>query len=146
MGNIMKYVIALPLPQVDLKLITLTNSEENGLIIKLLLKIDYVLWKRPNIQYKDILIVKVIVGVVFSLKKSISITLYILSLIAVVLLTMGIFILIITIQEKLFVPNDYLMWTFNYPTSRFVFIYELYLFLGLLQGDGSSVSKGKSIP
>lgn len=43
---------------------------------------------------------------------------------------MGIFILIVTIQEKLFVPNDYLMWTFNYPNSRFVFIYELYLFFG----------------
>lgn len=65
------------------------------------------------------------------MKSLISIILYILSLVAIVLLTMGIFILIVIIQEKLFVPNDYLMWTFNYPTSRFVFIYELYLFWGL---------------
>lgn len=46
-------------------------------------------------------------GVVF-LKSLISIFLYILSLIATVLLTMGIFLLIVIIQEKLFVPNDYL--------------------------------------
>ncbi|WP_062051062.1 hypothetical protein [Bacillus sp. JCM 19034] len=61
------------------------------------------------------------------MKKPISI---ILSLIAIVILTMGIYLLIITIQEMVFVPNDYVMWTFNYPTSRLIFIYELYLLIG----------------
>lgn len=68
---------------------------------------------------------------VFSLKRLLSIILFILSIIAAVILTIGIFILIVKIQNKLFVPEDYLMWTFNYPNSSFIFIYELYLFFGL---------------
>ena len=65
-----------------------------------------------------------------------STALYILKLVALVILTIGIYILIITIQKKLFVPDDYLMWTFNYPASRFVLIYEVYLFLGILYISG----------
>ncbi|KAB7709056.1 hypothetical protein F9802_02705 [Bacillus aerolatus] len=65
------------------------------------------------------------------MKKLKSIIFYILSLIAIVILTMGIYILIVAIQEKLFVPPEYMMWAFKYPASRLVFIYELYLFGGL---------------
>lgn len=38
--------------------------------------------------------------------------------------------LIAAVQNKLFVPEEYLMWIFKYPTSRLVFIYEIYLFAG----------------
>lgn len=38
--------------------------------------------------------------------------------------------LIAAVQNKLFVPEEYLMWVFKYPTSRLVFIYEIYLFAG----------------
>lgn len=55
----------------------------------------------------------------------------IISVIAIVILTIGIFILIGAVQGKLFVPQEYIMWIFKYPTNRLVFIYELYLFLGI---------------
>ena len=48
----------------------------------------------------------------------------------------------------LFVPNDYIMWTFNYPYSRFVLIYELYIlvcFFSILRkfrNKGSSSQNG----
>ncbi|WP_036719532.1 hypothetical protein [Paenibacillus harenae] len=64
------------------------------------------------------------------MKKTKKIFLYILSLISIVALTIGIYILIVQVQEKLFVPEEYLMWIFKYPASRLVFIYEIYLFAG----------------
>jgi hypothetical protein len=67
---------------------------------------------------------------VFHLKKIKIIFLYILSLIAIVVLTIGIFILIVTVQEKIFVPEEYLLWIFKYPASRIMFVYELYFFAG----------------
>jgi hypothetical protein len=54
------------------------------------------------------------------------------SLIAIVLLTVGIYILIVALQEKLFVPQEYIMWVFKYPANRLVFIYVLYFFGGFL--------------
>ncbi|WP_156411071.1 hypothetical protein [Paenibacillus sp. Soil787] len=64
------------------------------------------------------------------MKKFKIIFVYILSLIAIVVLTIGIYMLIIAVQEKLFVSEEYLMWIFKYPASRLVFIYEIYLFAG----------------
>ncbi|XEC95035.1 hypothetical protein AB6A23_00095 [Paenibacillus tarimensis] len=59
--------------------------------------------------------------------KAIKIILFLIgSFIAVVLLTIVIALVIGMIQEKVFVPQDYLMWIFKYPFSRFVFVYELY--------------------
>ncbi|MEK5069603.1 hypothetical protein [Sporosarcina sp. FSL K6-1508] len=69
------------------------------------------------------------------MKKLKSIIFYIFSLISIVILTViltiGIFILLVAIQEKLFVPQEYIMWIFKYPNSRLVFIYESFLFWGL---------------
>lgn len=69
------------------------------------------------------------------MKKLKSIIFYIFSLIAIVILTViltiGIFILLVAIQEKLFVHQEYIMWIFKYPASRLVFIYEFFLFGGL---------------
>ncbi len=65
------------------------------------------------------------------MKKLFSIIFHIFVLVAIVILTIGIFILFGVIQEKLFVPKEYLMWIFKYPSSRLVFVYELYLLLGV---------------
>ncbi|NBI30217.1 hypothetical protein [Chengkuizengella marina] len=62
------------------------------------------------------------------MKKLKTMFLSIFSLVAIVILTLGIFILIERIQDKLFVPQEYLMWIFKYPTSRLVFMYLLYVF------------------
>lgn len=78
---------------------------------------------------RGIMVLKHMKGVV--LLKKIKITfLYILSLIFIVVLTIGIYLLIVAVQEKIIVPEDYLMWIFKYPTSRLVFIYEIYLIVG----------------
>ena len=55
----------------------------------------------------------------------------IISLITIIIATIGIYILIVKLQEKLFVPQEYIMWIFKYPANRMVFIYILYFFLGL---------------
>lgn len=52
-------------------------------------------------------------------------------LIAVIILSIAIFSFISFIQEKLFVPNNSLIWVIKPPASRFVFIYEFYLMFGL---------------
>jgi hypothetical protein len=54
----------------------------------------------------------------------------IISFIAIVILTIGIYILIVAIQEKLFLPQEYLIWIFKYPANRLVFTYEFYLIFG----------------
>ncbi|MFS1513732.1 hypothetical protein VQL36_15010 [Chengkuizengella sp. SCS-71B] len=64
------------------------------------------------------------------MKKLKTIILYIFSLVTIVILTLGIYILILAVQYKLFVPEEYLMWIFKYPTSRLVLIYEIYLVVG----------------
>lgn len=64
------------------------------------------------------------------MKKFRSIIIWFLSLIAVVVITIAIYISIVAIQEKLFVPREYVMWIFKYPVSRLIFIYQLYLILG----------------
>ncbi|HZK34609.1 MAG TPA: hypothetical protein VFD33_04800 [Bacillota bacterium] len=37
------------------------------------------------------------------------------------------FYLLSLLQEKLFLPKDYRLWTSNYPLSRLIFIFELYI-------------------
>lgn len=54
----------------------------------------------------------------------------IISFITIIILTIGIYILIVAIQEKLFVPQEYIMWIFKYPANRLVFIYIFYLIFG----------------
>lgn len=71
-------------------------------------------------------------GVAFYLKKIKLILSSIFLLVVAVIFTLGIFILINEIQEMLFVPDDSLMWTFNYPASLGIFIYEVYLILGMV--------------
>jgi hypothetical protein len=67
---------------------------------------------------------------VVNLKKLLSFVLRILSLIAIVIITLAFYVLIGVVQEKLFVPKEYLIWIFKYPVSRLVFIYELFIALG----------------
>lgn len=55
-----------------------------------------------------------------------------LALIAIIIITISIFILIGAIQEKLFLPKEYIMWIFKSPYSGLVIIYEIYLILGFL--------------
>ncbi|MCM2533160.1 hypothetical protein NDK43_13090 [Neobacillus pocheonensis] len=55
-----------------------------------------------------------------------------LSLIAIIILTLAFYVLIGVVQEKLFVPKEYLIWIFKYPVSRLVFIYELFIGFGFL--------------
>ncbi|MFF2450286.1 hypothetical protein ACFVSW_24890 [Neobacillus sp. NPDC058068] len=54
----------------------------------------------------------------------------VLSFIAVIILTVGIFIVIPLIQEKLFVQDEYIMYVSKFPASRLTLIYEFYLFFG----------------
>lgn len=48
-----------------------------------------------------------------------------------IILLIAIFSFISFIQEKLFVPNNSLIWVINFPASKFVFIYEFYLIYGV---------------
>lgn len=43
------------------------------------------------------------------------------------------------IQEKLFLSQDYIMWVFKYPVSRFIFIFELYFACVLFKNLRSNV-------
>ncbi|GGF18297.1 hypothetical protein GCM10010954_16310 [Halobacillus andaensis] len=65
------------------------------------------------------------------MRKLLSTLAVLLSLIAAIAVTAGVFIGIVVIQEKLFVPGDHLMWIFKYPFSRFVLIYQLLLMVGV---------------
>jgi hypothetical protein len=53
-----------------------------------------------------------------------------LSFIIIFIVTIAIFAFIQWLQAKLFVPKNYIMWVVKPPVSRFVFIYEIYLFFG----------------
>lgn len=64
------------------------------------------------------------------MKKLKGIIFWILSLIGVFILTLASFVLIGVIQEKLFLPQEYVMWIFKSHYSRLVFIYELYFIFG----------------
>jgi len=57
-------------------------------------------------------------------------TLRVLAFIAVIIITIGSFVLISSIQEALFVPNEYLIWIFKSPYSGLVMVFEIYLFWG----------------
>ncbi|PEJ59252.1 hypothetical protein CN692_07170 [Bacillus sp. AFS002410] len=83
-------------------------------------------------------------GVVI-LRKLKSIILWILSIIFIVILTIGIFILISVLQEKLLVPKDYIMWIFRYPVSRLIFIYEFFIILGFLSIFSKNLRETKEI-
>lgn len=48
-------------------------------------------------------------------------------LVAVVLSTLGMFIIIQVIQEALFVSDDYIMWVFKSPFSMLVYVFEFYI-------------------
>ena len=61
------------------------------------------------------------------MKKLKNIILRVLALIAVVILTVGIFIIIQFLQDTLLIPNDYIIWIFKSPYSGLVIIYEIYL-------------------
>ncbi|MFZ7942811.1 MULTISPECIES: hypothetical protein [Bacillaceae] len=52
------------------------------------------------------------------------------AIIAILILTLGMFILVSLMQEVLFVPKDYIIWVFKSPYSGLVIIFELYLFVG----------------
>ncbi|MDV3428819.1 MAG: hypothetical protein LIR50_17650 [Bacillota bacterium] len=59
-----------------------------------------------------------------------SIIFWILSIIGIFILTIGFFVLITVLQEKIFIPKDYIIWIFKSPLSRLVFIFELYIIFG----------------
>ncbi len=54
---------------------------------------------------------------------------YILGSLLVLILSFSIFILIGFFQNTIFVPDDYILWIFKYPYSRFIVIIVIYLFL-----------------
>lgn len=56
----------------------------------------------------------------------------ILLLILAVVLFIGVLFLLSLIQGKVFLPREYILWTFNYPVSRLIFIFELYLVVFLV--------------
>ena len=64
------------------------------------------------------------------MKKLKAIIILILSLIGIIILSVGSFVLIGAIQAKLFLPQEYIMWIFKSPSSRLVFIYEWYIIFG----------------
>jgi hypothetical protein len=59
------------------------------------------------------------------------IALWILSLICIIILTIGSSALITAIQARLFLPQEYIMYIFKYPISDLVFIYWFYIIFGL---------------
>ena len=59
-----------------------------------------------------------------------TIIFWILSMIGIVILTIGFFAIIAVLQEKIFIPEDYIIWIFKSPLSRLVFIFELYIIFG----------------
>ncbi|MCY6354941.1 hypothetical protein [Clostridium sp. ZS2-4] len=64
------------------------------------------------------------------MKKLKAIIILILSLICIIILSVGSFVLIGAIQAKLFLPKEYIMWIFKSPSLRLVFIYEWYIIFG----------------
>ena len=66
------------------------------------------------------------------MKKLKTIIIWILSLIFILIFFIGFCILLSFVQSKLFLPQDYILWIFKFPISRLVFIYELYIIIGLL--------------
>ncbi|MEH7746511.1 hypothetical protein V7659_15895 [Neobacillus drentensis] len=56
-----------------------------------------------------------------------AVILRVLAIIALFLLSIGIFILLSFIQETVFVPKDYIIWIFKRPYSGLVIVYEIYL-------------------
>ncbi|MBA9029008.1 hypothetical protein [Peribacillus huizhouensis] len=61
-----------------------------------------------------------------------SILLGLFGIIAVLILFLAIVTFISFIQEKLFVPDNSLLWIFKSPASKFIFIYEFYLMFSLI--------------
>ncbi|WP_062353537.1 7 transmembrane receptor [Bacillus kwashiorkori] len=61
-----------------------------------------------------------------------SIFIYLLAIVGIIFFTIGLFFLIGFTQEAIFVPDDYLLWIFKYPYSRFIFVYEFLLVFLLL--------------
>lgn len=49
--------------------------------------------------------------------------------ILIFILTIAFFSLIGVVQERIFLPDNYLMWVFKYPLSAFIFIYEFYIII-----------------
>ncbi|MGD6781434.1 MULTISPECIES: hypothetical protein [Bacillaceae] len=77
---------------------------------------------------------------------------YILGSILVLILSFFIFLLIGYLQYTLFVPNDYVLWVFKYPYSRFIIVIVFYLFLVFFyfffkknRGKVSATKKRKNI-
>lgn len=59
-----------------------------------------------------------------------AIIFWILSIIGIITLTIGVFILLSAIQTRLFLPKEYIMWIFKSPYSNLIFIYEIYIIFG----------------
>lgn len=51
------------------------------------------------------------------------------SILVGLVLMLAIYLMFVWIKEKLFLPEEYLMWIFEYPTSRLVIVYQIYLFI-----------------
>ena len=59
-----------------------------------------------------------------------SIIFWVISPISIFILTLSFYVLITTIQSKLLLPREYIIWTFKYPFSVLIFIYEYYIIFG----------------
>jgi hypothetical protein len=61
------------------------------------------------------------------MKKLKALMLRVLAFLALIVFFVGIMLVISVIQDTLFVPEEYLIWTFNSPYSGLVFVFETYL-------------------
>jgi len=61
-----------------------------------------------------------------------SIIFWIVSVIGMLIFTIAFMALLSTVQEKLFLPKEYIMWIFKSPAYNLVFIYEFYIIFGFV--------------
>ena len=59
-----------------------------------------------------------------------TIIFWVVSIIGIVILTIGFFAIIAVLQEKIFIPEDCITWIFKSPISGLVFIFEYYIIFG----------------
>lgn len=67
------------------------------------------------------------------LKLPMKILFWVFGLLLVIICFIAFMALISYIHEKLFVPRDYILWTFNSPLSSLIFIFEVYFILSLFK-------------
>lgn len=70
-----------------------------------------------------------------------SIIFLVISLIGIIILTLSFHVLITYFQAKLLLPQEYIIWTFKYPFSVSILIYEFYIMFGFFYVFNKSFRK-----